>query len=141
MKPPARRRRGLNFLRRPNAELSALSLEIDLGAISLAEGLRAALATATLIAINQWLRWPLLNVVAIGALFSCLCDIGGPMRRRLATILSFITGGSLLFILFEVARQEAIWIVLPAACLLLFAHAMARSWGRTRCRSATCSRW
>ena len=130
MKPPQRRRKGLNFLRHPNAELSALSLEIDLGAISLAEGLRAALATASLIAINQWLHRPILDIVAIGALFSCLCDAGGPMGRRLATILSFVTLGSLLFILFGVARAEAPQIILPAACLLLFAHAMARSWGQ-----------
>jgi len=131
MRPPKRRRKGLSFFRHPNAELSALSLEIDLGAISLAEGLRAALATATLIAINQWLHRPILDVVAIGALFSCLCDAGGPMGRRLATILSFLTLGSLLFILFGVARAEAPWIVLPAACLFLFAHAMARSWGQS----------
>jgi len=130
MKPPQRRRKGLSFFRRPNAELSALSLEIDLGAISLAEGLRAALATATLIAINQWLHLAVLNVVAIGALFSCLCDIGGPMGRRLATIVSFVAGGSLLFVLFGVARAEAVWIVLPAACLMLFTNAMARSWGQ-----------
>ena len=129
-KTTPRRRGGLNFLRRPNAELSALSLEIDLGAISLAEGLRAALATATLIAINQWLHQPLLDVVAIGALFSCLCDVGGPMGRRLATILSFVAGGSLLFVLFGVARAEAPWVVLPAACVMLFANAMARSWGQ-----------
>ena len=130
MKNTARRRKGLNFFRRPNAELSALSLEIDLGAISLAEGFRAALATASLIAINQWLRWPLLNLVAIGALFSCLCDIGGAMSRRLVTMLSFIVGGALLFVVFPVARAEAIWIVLPAACAVLFANAMARSWGQ-----------
>ncbi len=106
-----------------------MSLEIDLGKISLVEGLRAALGTAVVVGINQWLNWPLLNFVALGALQACLVDIGGPMRRRVAFIAAFIMGGALLFLGFGVARAGGIWVVLPFACLLLFAHSMLRNWG------------
>ncbi len=129
MNPSPRRRKGFNLFRRPNAELAALSLEIDLGAISLIEGLRAALATAIIIAINQWLRWPLLNIVALGAMLSCLCDIGGPLARRLTTILCFAAGGGAMFALFGMARADAVWLVLPVACILLFSNAFLRIWG------------
>ena len=130
MMPPPRSRKGVNFLRRPNAELSAMSLEIDVSAISLAEGFRAALGTATLIALNQWLGWPLLNYVALGAFLSCLCDIGGLMTHRLISILSFAATAALLFVVFGVARAAGIYVVLPIVIITLFCNAMLRVWGQ-----------
>lgn len=125
-----RRRSGINFFRKPNAELSALSLEIDLGALSLAEGLRAAFGVALLVALNQILHWPLMRVVLLGTLFAALADIGGPMRRRMITIVYFSAIGALQLMLFSSLHFYAAWAVLPLALALLFSHAMLRIWGQ-----------
>jgi hypothetical protein len=55
----------------------------DLAGISLAEGLRAAVAFAAIILLNEWLAWPPLLTMALAANLTCFCDIGGPIRPRL----------------------------------------------------------
>ncbi|HEY8013431.1 MAG TPA: FUSC family protein, partial [Dongiaceae bacterium] len=66
----------------------------DLHAISVAEGIRAAVACGVLIFVNEWLLWPPLVYAALAANLTCFCDLGGPIRPRMAALLSFsILGG------------------------------------------------
>jgi len=58
-------------------------------ALSLAEGLRAALSMAAIVAVSEWLQWPLLMEAALAAWLTCLCDAGGPIRRRVPYLLMF----------------------------------------------------
>ena len=60
------------------AHLRRLSASLNLQALSLAEGLRAALSVAVIIALNEYFHWPPLIEAALGALNTCLADPGGP---------------------------------------------------------------
>ncbi len=42
----------------PEADLARLPIAVDLRAISLAEGVRAALSVAVIVAADEWLHWP-----------------------------------------------------------------------------------
>jgi hypothetical protein len=50
------------------------------------EGLRAAVAVVSLVALAIWLGGPMLSWATFGALWTCLADPGGSDRRRLACI-------------------------------------------------------
>ena len=75
-------------------DLARLPIGLNLRVISLAEGIRAALSVAVIIAVNEPLQWPGLNEAALAALWTCLCDPGGPIRRRLPMLLSFTAIGA-----------------------------------------------
>jgi uncharacterized membrane protein YccC len=105
-------------------------IAIDLRQASIAEGLRAALATASVVALNNWLQWPPLREAALAALFTCLCDPGGPIRRRLPAILSFAVLGTLVTVAYGVLREAPLIVVVPIACAGVFASAFARISGQ-----------
>jgi uncharacterized membrane protein YccC len=63
-------------------------------AVSIAEGLRAALSVAAIVAVSQWLRWPPLMEAALAAWLTCLCDAGGPIRQRVPFLLGFGIAGA-----------------------------------------------
>jgi len=122
-----------SFLRRlitgPGGDLARLPVQLNLRAISLAEGLRAGLSVALIIAAAEWLARPLLMEAALGALLTCLCDAGGPVHRRLPALLSFALIGTLFTCAFPALRI----IGLPGAILLatigIFGTSLARIWG------------
>ena len=68
--------------------LSALSASLNLRALSVAEGLRAALSVAVIIALNEYFHWPPLIWSALSAFNVCMCDPGGQVRRRMPVLLT-----------------------------------------------------
>ncbi|MFT8243890.1 FUSC family protein [Roseomonas sp. BN140053] len=116
--------------RNPGADLSRLPVGLDFNGIRVAEGVRAALACAVVILFNEWLQWPSLNQMALAAYFTCLCDIGGPIRTRLPALLSFTLLGALVWAGFGLLRGMAgLPAVVPLACLGIVLCSFARVWG------------
>jgi uncharacterized membrane protein YccC len=111
-------------------DLARLPIGLNLRAISLAEGLRAALSVAVIIAINQRLHWSALNEAALAALWTCLCDPGGPIRRRVPVLLGFAASGAVLTALFGLARGLGMPVALPLGAFALFALCFARIYGQ-----------
>jgi MFS family permease len=46
------------------------------------------------VAANEWLDWAPLRETALAAFLTCLCDQGGPIRRRLPAVLAFTALGA-----------------------------------------------
>ncbi len=103
---------------------------VDLRRVSVLEGVRAALATAVIVALNEWLRWPPLSIAALAALLTCLCDPGGPVRRRLPPILTFGLLGALVSVGFGVLRNAPLPLVVPLAAAGVFCTLFARAFGQ-----------
>ena len=102
---------------------------VNLRAASLTEGIRAALAVAVILAANLWLDWPPLAEAALGALLTCLCDSGGPIRRRIPSVLTFAVLGGALTGVMGLARARGLPVAVPLACALLFCTAFVRVYG------------
>jgi uncharacterized membrane protein YccC len=83
------------------------------------------------VALNEWLHWPPLMQAALAALLACLCDAGGPVRRRLPAILCFGLLGALLTAGFGLLRNAPLALVVPLASLGVFATGFARIYGQT----------
>ncbi len=115
--------------RTPGADPTRLPIGLDLRALSIAEGIRAGAAAALPVAASVWLAQPLLSLAALGALLTCICDPGGPLRRRLPLLLTFILGGALLLAGFGLIRAAGIPATLAFAAPILFATSYARIWG------------
>jgi len=115
--------------RSPGADPTRLPTGLDLRAISIIEGLRAGLAAALPVAASVWLNQPLLSLAALGALLTCICDPGGPLRRRLPVLLAFVAGGAVLLGGFGLLRGAGLVPTLAAAALLLFCSGFLRVWG------------
>jgi uncharacterized membrane protein YccC len=115
--------------RNPGADLSRLPWGLDLGAVRMAEGIRAALACALVILADEWLHWPPLVYMALAAFFTCLCDIGGPIRFRVPALLAFTGLGAAIWVCFGLLRDLGLPVVLPLAFLGLFCLGLARVWG------------
>jgi len=122
---PSRWRRG------PDADLGHLPISLDLRALSIAEGIRAALSVAVLVAANEWLRLPALNEAALAALLTCLCDAGGPVRRRVPALLMFAVLGATLTAGLGALRPLGLPVVVPLACAVIFCTSFARVWGQS----------
>lgn len=127
--PPRRRWRRPGTPRNPGADLGRLPVGLDLGALQMAEGVRAALACAAIILANEAIGWPPLFYMALAAFFTCLCDAGGPIRFRLPALLAFTGLGALVWMGFGLLRAQGLAPVLPLACLGLFVFSFARVWG------------
>ncbi len=105
-------------------------LAVDIRAVSLAEGVRAALSVAAIVALGAWVHVPGLMESALAALLTCLCDAGGPIRRRLPAILAFGLVGATITTGFGLLRNEPLWLVVPLASLFVFAAGFARAFGQ-----------
>ena len=103
---------------------------IDLRRASIAEGVRAALSTAAIVALNEWLLWPPMMMAALAALLTCLCDPGGPIRRRLPAILAFGVLGAALTVGEGVLRNAPLPVVVAVSCAGIFATLFVRVFGQ-----------
>ncbi|MGA3401775.1 MAG: FUSC family protein [Acetobacteraceae bacterium] len=111
-------------------DLARLPIGLNLRAISLVEGLRAALSVAVIIALNEPLGWLSLREAALAALWTCLCDPGGPIRRRLPLLLSFAMLGALITAGVGLLRGFGMPVALPLGAFALFALSFARVYGQ-----------
>jgi uncharacterized membrane protein YccC len=128
------RRQGDRFIgggtpRNPGADLARLPLGLDFSALSLAEGIRAALACAVVILANEWLGWPPLVYMALASFFTCLCDAGGPIRFRVPALLAFTLLGAATWMGFGLLRNAGELVAIPIACATMFLFSFARIWG------------
>ena len=103
----------------------------DLRAVSIAEGVRAALSVAVIVALNERLAYPPLVEAALAALLTCLCDAGGPLRRRLPALLAFALFGALATAGFGLLRNAPVAVVVPVATFGVFCTSFARIYGQT----------
>ena len=122
-------RRLRDLIAAPTEDLSRLPIALDLRAISLAEGVRAALSTAAIVALNGWLQQPALMLSALAALFTCFCDPGGPVRRRVPALFSFAVLGAAVHAGFGLARGLGI-AAIPLAAFGVFCNGFARIYGQ-----------
>jgi uncharacterized membrane protein YccC len=107
-----------------------LPARFDLSAISLVEGVRAGLAAAVPVGLGFWLNRPEYSLAALGALLTCICDPGGPMRRRLPLLLAFVALGGLMLGGFGMLRAAGLAATVGAAAPVLFICAYLRVWGQ-----------
>src|SRR3954467_13463295 len=107
-------------------DLARLPINLDLRAISLSEGFRAALSVAVIIALGQVLDFPPLREAALAALLTCICDPGGPMRRRIPVLLSFTVLGALVTACYGLVRELGPVLALPLGVFGLFCPWPAR---------------
>jgi uncharacterized membrane protein YccC len=104
---------------------------IDLQVLSLKEGARAALSVAVIIGANVYFDWPPLFVAALAALNTCMCDPGGPIRRRFPVLLAFTLLGALIMAGAGLARGGGIAAALPLGVFGIFCASFARIYGQT----------
>jgi len=116
---------------RVKARLGLPSLSFNLRALSLAEGLRAALAVAVIIAINEYVHWQPLGEASLAALLTCLCDPGGQIRRRVPVLAGFVLAGGLITAGAGLARDAGIAVALPVGLLGLFGATFLRIYGQS----------
>ena len=124
--PPWLRR---GTLRVPGADLRKLPVGLDFGNISVAEGLRAAVASGAVLVVNIWLQSPALLLVAFAANLTCFCDTGGALRDRIPALVGFTLIGAAVWSGFGLLHGFGLPILLPAAALVIFCNSMARVWG------------
>ncbi|HQT87344.1 MAG TPA: FUSC family protein [Acidiphilium sp.] len=106
------------------------NFRLDLRAISLLEGLRAAIAIAVTMALGAILHIPLLGIAALGALLACFADPGGPVRTRLIPILLLGLLGGLAFALLPPLLAFAPACALLVGAILIFAGSLSRIYGQ-----------
>jgi uncharacterized membrane protein YccC len=111
-------------------DLARLPITHNRRALNLAEGVRAALSVAVIIALSEYLNLPILREAALGALLTCLCDPGGPVRRRVPVLLGFALLGALVTGGFGLIRALGPAVALPAGVLALFAASFVRIYGQ-----------
>src|SRR5271156_1384569 len=116
--------------RSPGADLGRLPVGLDFRALSVIEGIRAALAIMAVVLIGDWIAWPPMSIAALAALLTCLCDPGGPIGQRLPSLLSFVVMGALTWALFGLLQPAGMAIVLPLAGLGILLCSAARVWGQ-----------
>jgi hypothetical protein len=93
--------------------------------------LRAALSVAAVVALNEYLAWPPMAEAALAAWLTCLCDQGGPIRRRLPAVLSFTMLGAAVTVAAGLARAGGLYVAVPFAAAGLFCCSFARAYGQS----------
>ena len=69
--------------------------------------------------------------MALAANLTCFCDLGGPIRPRMAALLSFSVLGGVMWGIFGLFSAAGLLVVLPLAILVFFCNAFARVWGQS----------
>ncbi len=116
-------------LRAPGPDLARLPIGFDLGAISVAEGLRAAVGTGLVLLVNIWIGSPALTIAAFAALLTCFCDTGGPLAHRIPALLTFTLIGGAIWGLVGLFHDLGWLLLVPLAGLVVFANSIVRVWG------------
>ncbi|MBW4035498.1 MAG: fusaric acid resistance protein [Proteobacteria bacterium] len=106
-------------------------LALNFRAISLLEGVRAAIAVAGTMAVGSLLGLPQLGLAALGALLACFADPGGPVRARLPPMLVFGVLGALCFSIFGLILARSPALAILAAGLTIFACSFSRIYGQS----------
>jgi uncharacterized membrane protein YccC len=114
----------------PSGELGRLPIVLNLRAVSIAEGVRAALSVAVILGVSDWLDRPVLLEAALGSLLTCMCDIGGPIRRRVPVLLGFAALGAAITMAMGLVRAGGFWVAFPLGVAGLFCLQMARIYGQ-----------
>lgn len=127
--PGPRRRARRGTTRNPGPHLNKLPVGLDPKGISIAEGVRAALAASVFLVLNQWLHSVPLLIAATGALITCFCDVGGTLRQRLTMLLWFAVLGAVTWATFGLLRAAGPAFVLVASGIAIAVFSMARVWG------------
>ncbi len=112
-------------------DLARLPIAHNRRALSIAEGVRAALSVCVIIAASEYFNLPPLRVAALGALLTCLCDPGGPVNRRVPVLLGFAVVGASVMGGFGLLRGLGPAVALPLGVLALFAASFARVYGQS----------
>ncbi len=100
-------------------------------AVSIAEGLRAALSVAAIVAVSEWLHRPPLMEAALAAWLTCLCDAGGPIRQRVPFLLGFAVAGAALSASFGLLGTLApLPVVVGLAAAGVFCTSLLRIYGQ-----------
>src|SRR5258708_29514164 len=113
-------------------DLARLPIVVNMRAVSLSEGMRAGLSVAVIIALNEFLAFRSLREAALGALLTCICDPGGPVRRRVPVLLSFAMIGAAIMGGFGLLRGLGPPVALPVGLLALFAASFAGVYGQAQ---------
>ena len=111
-------------------DLARLPIIVNLQAISLSEGIRAGLSVAVIIALNEYLGFAPLREAALAALLTCICDPGGPIRRRIPVLLSFALIGASVTAGFGLLREFGPVVALPLGVFGLFCSSFVRIYGQ-----------
>src|SRR3978361_798382 len=111
-------------------DLARLPIAVDMRAISLAEGMRAGLSVAVIIALNEYLAFAPLREAALAALLTCICDPGGPLRRRVPGLLPFALTGAAITAAYGLLRNFGPAVALPLGVFGLFCSSFARIYGQ-----------
>jgi uncharacterized membrane protein YccC len=111
-------------------DLARLPIVVNLRAISVAEGMRAGLSVAVIIALNEFLSFAPLREAALAALLTCICDPGGPIRRRVPVLLGFALSGAAVTVVFGLLRQFGPAVALPLGVFGLFCSSFVRIYGQ-----------
>lgn len=111
-------------------DLARLPIVVNMRAVSLSEGMRAGLSVAVIIALNEFLAFRPLREAALAALLTCICDPGGPIRRRVPVLLSFALIGAAVTAGFGMLRDFGPAIALPLGIFGLFCSSFARIYGQ-----------
>lgn len=120
---------GRATVRSPGPDLTKLTIGLDLRSISLAEGARAALASASILVANLWIGSPSLVIAALAAQLTCFCDAGGSVRRRLPWLLAFTFVGAATWACFGLLRAQSAPLILMAVFLFILVSSFVRVWG------------
>lgn len=111
------------------ADLKRLPITLNRQGISVMEGVRAALSVAVIIALDQVVDWGPLREAALAALLTCICDPGGPMRRRVPVLLWFGALGALATAVLGLVRGLGMPVALPVGVVALACGSLARIYG------------
>ena len=91
---------------------------------------RAGLSVAVIIALSEYLTFPPLREAALAALLTCICDPGGPIRRRVPVLLSFALIGAAVTAGFGLLRDFGPAVALPLGVFGLFCSSFVRIYGQ-----------
>lgn len=111
-------------------DLRRLPISLNRQGISVLEGVRAALAVAVIIALEEWVGWRPLGEAALAAMLTCICDPGGPIRRRVPVLLGFTAIGAVLTASLGLVRHLGMPIALPVGLFALFCACFSRVYGQ-----------
>ncbi len=111
-------------------DLARLPIAVNLRAISLSEAMRAGLSVSAIIALGEYLAIPALREAALAALLTCICDPGGPIRRRVPVLLSFALIGATVTAGYGLLRELGPLVALPLGVFGLFCSSFARIYGQ-----------